>query len=282
MLIVGFPIALYLAWNYERSPEGFVRTTSQQSWQNPYTAGQRKPLTSNFIIAIMTLTIIVMYAYPRFTNSNSMPTTTHPTDNSIAVLYFDNMSGDPNQDPNQEYFSDGMTEEIIAHLTKIDGIRVISRTSVRAYKGQPINIKKIAEELNVSYILEGSVRKAQNQLRIIAQLINALTDENIWAETYDRELTAENIFEIQGNIARAIADKFEVDITPEINLRISEIPTHNVEAYDSYLLARHIAFNDYYWRWDSTAFEKSKMYYERSIELDQADVAFKLQQQSCW
>jgi len=96
ILIVGLPIALYLAWNYERSPEGFVRTSSKESWQNPYKAGQRKPLTSNYIIAIMALIIIIMYAYPRyFTDGRNSAATTN---NSIAVLYFDNMSGDPNQE----------------------------------------------------------------------------------------------------------------------------------------------------------------------------------------
>jgi len=173
-LVVGFPLALYLAWNYERSPEGFVRTTSQQSWQNPYKPGQRKPLTGNFIIVGLVLVIIVMYAYPRYftDGSNSAATTTDATDNSIAVLYFDNMSGDPNQ----EYFSDGMTEEIIAQLSRIKELDVRSRTSVIQYKvkREQMSLREIGQELGVKTILEGSVRKSGDKIKVTAQLIDAM------------------------------------------------------------------------------------------------------------
>ena len=232
-LLVGFPIAMYLAWNYERSPEGFVRTTSEQSWQNPYSSAQKKPLTSNVIIVLLVLIIAAMYFFPQRFGLGNNPTI---NDKSLAVLYFANMSGDEEQ----EYFSDGVAEEIIAHLSQLKDIRVVSRTSVLPYKGKGMNIKDIAIELNVQTILEGSVRRSGNKVRITAQLINAQTDENLWTEIYDRKLA--DIFEIQSSVARSIAEKFEVNISPEANLRIEQLPTQDFKAYDLFLQARRIAF----------------------------------------
>ena len=184
------------------------------------------------------------------------------TNKSIAVLYFENMSGDPEQ----EYFSDGITEEIISRLAQIEGLRVISRTSTRVYKGKPLNLKKIAAELNVSAVLEGSFRKSGNQIKVTAQLIDAETDEHIWAETFDIEL--KDIFQVQSDIAYEIAKKFEVEIASEINLKINERITSNAEAYDYYLRARHIADKDYDFQYDSIDFVRSKTMYEKSILID--------------
>ena len=160
----------------------------------------------------------------------------HEIGNSIAVLYFDNISSEPGQ----EYFSDGITEEITAHLSGIKGLRVTSRTSMIQYKEKTntINIREIAEALNVDNILEGSVRKAGNKLRITVQLINARTDDHIWTEVYDRDLT--DVFKIQSDIAHAIADKFKIAISPSTEERIVTVPTKNIKAYDLYLQAKAI------------------------------------------
>jgi len=240
-LIVFFPIAMLMAWLYERSPQGFIRTSSAASRDNPFTDAQKKPLTSNTFILLLVVTVSALFLiFPQNTlNTVNNSNTAISSDNkSIAVLYFDNMSGDPDQ----EYFSDGITEEIIAHISKIKDLRVISRTSVRTYKGQPLNVKKIAEELNVSAILEGSFRRSGNQVRITAQLIDTRTDEHIWTEVFDEELS--DIFEIQTKVAKMIAEKFEVEITPETELRISQQPTTNMKAYELFLKARSIAFYD--------------------------------------
>jgi len=159
-----FPIAMYLAWNYEKSPEGFVRTTSQQSWQNPLKASQRKPMTSIFIIIGLSLVIVVVLIYPHLSSmeaGNRENTEFTINDKSVAVLPFVNMSNDPDQ----EYFSDGMTEEILNHLFKIRDLQVISRTSVIRYRGTTKSSSKIAHELGVATILEGSVRKAGDRVR---------------------------------------------------------------------------------------------------------------------
>jgi len=213
VLVVGLPIALFLAWNYERSPKGFVRTISEESWQNTYKGSQRKPLTSNFIIAAMALIIIVMYTYPRYFSSeagNGAGIETTIFDKSIAVLPFVNMSNDPDQ----EYFSDGLSMELLNALVRIPGLKVIGRTSSWTYKGvSNKDLKVIGEELGVGAILEGSVTKVGTNIRIAAQLINTEDGFNLWSHTYDRELI--DIFAVQDEITSAIVDALKVHLTNE-------------------------------------------------------------------
>ena len=156
--------------------------------------------------------------------------------NSIAVLYFDNISSDPEQ----EYFSDGITEEIIAHLSSIKGLHVTSRTSVIQFKGKgkTTNLKDIARQLNVANILEGSVRKSGDKLRITAQLIDAETDRHVWSEVFDRDLT--DVFKIQSEIAQSIASKFKIAVSSQAKAIINAAPTKNIKAYELYLKARSI------------------------------------------
>jgi len=227
-------------------------------------AEEKKKLKRKKTFFILLGAIALLAAgYFIFENINTKGSTgTKETPKSIAVLYFDNMSGDPEQ----EYFSDGITEEIITHISKIKNIRVISRTSVLTYKGKPKNLKKIAEELHVSSILEGSVRKSGNTIRVTAQLIDAKNDQHIWAETYDRNV--KDIFEVQSEIARMIAQKMKIEITPEANAKISQIPTQNVEAYDQFKKGMYYAYKKYFNSYKDEDFEKSKKYFERAIQLD--------------
>jgi adenylate cyclase len=157
-------------------------------------------------------------------------------ENSLAVLYFNNLSGDPEQ----EYFSDGITEEIISRLARIHGLKVKSRTSVAQYKKGTKDTRQIARELGVANILEGSVRKQGNTVRITAQLINAQSDEHIWSEDYDREL--HDIFAVQSDIARQIAQKFQVPLTEAARKGLSSNPTDNTDAYDHYLKAQSFTY----------------------------------------
>ena len=151
---------------------------------------------------------------------------------SIAVLPFDNISGDPEQ----EYFSDGITEDIITELSKISGLFVIARHSAFTYKGQSVTLKQVGRDLGVRYVMEGSVRKAGNRLRISAQLIDATTDHHLWAERYDRDL--EDIFAVQDEVARNVASALTVALKPEEGERLSRPPTENIEAYDIFLRTR--------------------------------------------
>ena len=156
-----------------------------------------------------------------------------PTDKpTIAILPFTNMSGDPDQ----EYFSDGITEDIITELSKVSGLFVIARHSSFTYKGQSVTLTQIGRELGVRYVLEGSVRKAGNRLRISAQLTDATTDHHVWAERYDRQL--EDVFAVQDEVARSVVDALAIALKPDENERVGRPPTDNMEAYDVYLRTR--------------------------------------------
>lgn len=222
---------------------------------------RKKSSFKKWTIAASAILLLFIAAY-FFKDKLTSKTTLTGKEKSIAVLYFDNMSGDPNQ----EYFSDGITEEIIAHITKIKGINVISRTSVLPYKGKPHNLKKIGKELNVSAILEGSVRKSGNVFRVTGQLIDALTDKHIWAVSFDRDL--KDIFEVQSDIARNIAKKFEIQITPEAKAKINQIPTKNIEAYEQFQKGKFFLYKKYFNSHQDEDFEKSKKYFEQAIQLD--------------
>jgi len=158
-------------------------------------------------------------------------------DKSIIVLPFENISNDPDQ----EYFSDGLTEEIISDLSLIPNLLVISRSSAMTFKDTKNTIKEIADKVNVRYVLEGSVRKAGDKLRITAQLINATNDSHIWAEKYTG--TLEDIFDIQEKVSRSIFDALKLKLTPEENKRISEKPISNIVAYEYYLQAKREAWS---------------------------------------
>ncbi len=239
ILISGFPVALYMAWNYERSPEGFVKTTSQQSWQNPYKAGQRKPLTSNFIIAGMALIIVVMYVYPRYFSNSAEDTVTNAgvtiNNKSIAVLPFKTIGSDPEG----EYFAEGVQEEILNHLSRIEDLHVKSRTSVEKFKDLPPTREELSE-LQLTHYLEGSTRKEGNRILLTVQLIDANTNDHLWTENYDRNY--ENIWDTQSEIAKKVAEALRVTISPEVARVIDKKPTDNPQAWDDYLKAM------YYWR----------------------------------
>jgi adenylate cyclase len=154
---------------------------------------------------------------------------------SIAVLPFNNMSGDPEQ----EYFSDGITEDIITDLSKISGLHVIARNSVFTYKGKPVDVQEVSRRFGVSTVLEGSVRKAGQRVRISAQLVSGRDGGHLWADRYDRELT--DIFAIQDEITRTIVDQLKVKLLPQESKAIGQAPTENVEAYTYYLRGRQFA-----------------------------------------
>src|SRR5437764_7022502 len=151
---------------------------------------------------------------------------------SIAVLPFDNMSGDSEQ----EYFSDGITEDIITDLSKISGLSVVARHTAFTYKKRPVNVQEVGRELGVAYVLEGSVRKAGARVRVTGQLINSKDGNHVWADRFDRELT--DIFAIQDEITHAIVEQLKVKLHPQEQKSIAQAPTDNIEAYTYYLKGR--------------------------------------------
>jgi adenylate cyclase len=176
---------------------------------------------------------------------------------SVAILPFANMSNDPEQ----EFFSDGITEDIITDLSKVSGLFVLSRNTVFTYKGKAVNLEQIARQLGVSYVVEGSVRKAGNRVRITAQLIEGTSDGHLWAERYDRDLT--DIFAVQDEITKTIVEQLKVKLLPEEKKAIEQAPTENVEAYTNYLRGRQ-----FFVMGTKSALTLARRMFTRAVELD--------------
>jgi serine/threonine protein kinase len=175
---------------------------------------------------------------------------------SIVVLPFDNLS----PDPDQEYFSDGLTEEVISDLSNVHALRVISRSSAMTFKGTKKKVPEIARELDVQYVLEGSVRKAGNSLRITAQLIDAATDAHLWSEKYSG--TLDDVFDVQEKVSRSIVDALKLKLSSEESRKIAERPIENVAAYECYLKA-----NIEIWRFNLTSLDRARAYLQRGIDI---------------
>jgi TolB-like protein/Tfp pilus assembly protein PilF len=233
LLLICFPVAMILAWAFEMTPEGFKKTQSLNSGdENTQATGRKLDYVLIGGLALVGLLIIADRAMPKVTVTPNAPVITAIdtfTGQSIAVLPFEDFS--PNKD--QEYFADGIAEELLNVLARVEGLRVTSRTSAFSYKGREASIAEIGKALNVAHILEGSVRKAGDTLRITAQLIDTASDEHMWSETYDRPLTAENVFEIQDEISKAIVLELNgrLDLLPETSIRA----TQSTEALEAYL-----------------------------------------------
>src|SRR5213596_3099769 len=184
-----------------------------------------------------------------------------PVTNGVAVLPFENLSGDPDN----AYFANGIQEDILARLASIAGLKVISRTSTQQYQSQPRNLREIAKQLGVANIVEGSVQKAADQVRVNVQLVNAQTDSHLWADTYDRRLT--DILGVESDIAKGIAEALQAKLTGREEQALAVKPTSNPEGYDAYL--RGLAFEArYYSSYSTDLMRKATAFYERAVQLD--------------
>jgi TolB-like protein/tetratricopeptide (TPR) repeat protein len=249
LLIVGFPLALLFAWAYELTPAGIKPTKSVAPADSiRQRTGQR---LTHIIIGLLSLAVVFLIIdnYVLKDDSVSVTEKTSVTgktasetteneetenlgqQNSVAVLPFANLSADPAQ----EYFADGMTEELLNFLSRVPDLQVTGRTSSFYFKGKNEDLRTIAEKLGVEHIVEGSVRKSGDRVRITAQLINAATGYHLWSNTYDR--TLDDIFAIQDDIAKSVADVLEITLGVGALGRVPGM-TRNVAAYDEYLLAR--------------------------------------------
>ena len=227
LLIIGFPVALVLAWAFEITPEGIKRTEDVD-----LAASARQPRKHAwiFVVIVGAAFSIGLFFIGRYTgrNATSAVRTELPA-KSIAVLPFDNLS----RDPENAYFAEGVQDEILSRLAKVADLKVISRTSTQRFKSAPANLPDIAKQLGVTNILEGSVQKSADQVRVSVQLINALTDAHLWAETYDRKLT--DIFAVESEIAKTVAETLQAKLTGSEKSSIAKVPTANPEAYELYL-----------------------------------------------
>jgi TolB-like protein/Tfp pilus assembly protein PilF len=229
VLLLGFPVALVLAWAYELTPEGIKRTAEVDPKQSIAHNTSRK---LDFVIIGVLLSVILVLAFQRYRPVK--PLMSDVPEKSIAVLPFENRS----EEKANAYFTDGIQDEILTRLSKIADLKVISRTSTQHYKSTPENLRDIARQLRVAYILEGSVQKSGDAVRVNVQLIKAANDSHLWADTFDRKLV--DIFSVESEVAKAIADQLRVHLSGREEQIIADKPTDNTEAYDAYL--RGLAF----------------------------------------
>jgi TolB-like protein len=229
LVAAGFPIALVIAWAFELTPEGIKRTEDVDS----PTAGVSKNRTWIYVAGIGAALSVGLFFIGRHMGQNtaSAARTEAATEKSIAVLPFESLS----EEKANAYFAEGIQDEILARLSKIADLKVISRTSTQRYKSAPADLREIAKQLGVANILEGSVQKAADQVRVSVQLINALNDSHTWAETYDRKLI--DVFQVESDVAQKIASALEAKLTGKEKAAISNRGTENPQAYDAYLRA---------------------------------------------
>jgi TolB-like protein/Tfp pilus assembly protein PilF len=232
LIAIGFPIALVIAWAFEATPEGIKRTEIADAM--PLTAQQKKHGWI-YIVVIGALISIALFFLGRYTAAprQSEAVTASLSAKSIAVLPFDNLS----DDKSNAYFAEGVQDEILTRLAKVADLKVIARTSTQKFKSSPENLPDIAKQLGVLNILEGSVQKANDQVRVNVQLINAMTNAHLWAEIYDRKLT--DIFAVESDIAKTIADTLQARLTGNERSAISHAPTEDSVAHDLYLKGHH-------------------------------------------
>jgi TolB-like protein len=247
VLLVGLFVTLLVAWAFELTPEGIKKEKDVDRSQS-ITAQTGRNLNT----AIITVLILALgyFAWDKFMLRPAQDTETAravaenvaeaaadsglPTDKSIAVLPFDNRSNRPED----EFFTAGIHDDLLTQLAQISSLRVISRTSVVQFNGTSKSIREIAELLGVATVLEGGVQRAGNQVRINMQLIDAATDTHLWAQTFDRELTANNIFIIQSEIATAVTAAMRATLSPDEQQRIRSVPTENMQALEEYFKGR--------------------------------------------
>ncbi len=245
LLLIGFPIALLLAWAYDITPQGIQST--------PKTPGAHR--RRNLILLIVTAVIVSasagFFLWPRAVG--------HKVDKSVAVLPFQNLSSDPEN----AYFADGIQEEVLTRLAKIADLKVISRASTQQSQSKPGNLAEIAKQLGVANILEGSVQKAADQVRVNVHLVNVQTGSQLWAETYDRKLS--DIFVVESEIAKGIAESLQAKLTGREEQALAAKPTNNPEAYDAYL--RGLAFEARS-NYSSDALFKAIDFYGLAVRLD--------------
>lgn len=247
VFLVGFPIALILAWAFDVTTEG-IRST-------PSAAAPRTHRRRNIIMlvatGVMASAIAGFFLLPRVSSARKI-------DKSIAVLPFENLS----DDKENAYFADGIQDDVLTNLSKIGDLKVISRTSVMPYRGKGTNVREIGKALGVATILEGSVRRSGNRVRVNVQLINAENDQHIWAEDYDRDLT--DVFAIQTDLAQKIAAELRAKLSPTEKAQMERRPTENGEAYLAFVQAHNLqsAYEDF------DKLKQSEQLYERAIQLD--------------
>jgi TolB-like protein/Tfp pilus assembly protein PilF len=267
LVILGFPLALALAWAFELTPEGMKRTRDVPVAESIRRAAGRKLDFLVIGLLLVALVVVVLDSYvldapgPASADRRVEESARAAASSirSLAVLPLDNLSGDPKQ----EYFSDGMTEALIGDLARIASLRVISRTSVMQYKANPKPLPEIAAELGVDAVIEGSVMRDGDRVRITVQLIDARSDYHLWADRFDRDLR--DVLAMQSEVAQAVARKIEIELSPKEEALLANTQAVNPEAHEAYLKGQYEAA-----KITSDGFTKAIEHYRKALVADPA------------
>lgn len=250
LILIGFPIALVIGWAFELTPEGVRRTDAAVD------APPRSNRTWIYVVLVAAALSIGLFFLGRLTAPKTKTAPGTP-EKSIAVLPFENLS----RDPENAYFTDGIQDEILARLAKVADLKVISRTSTQRFKSAPGDLRQIAQQLDVAHVLEGSVQKSGDQVRVNVQLIRAADDSHLWAEIYDRKLT--DVFAVESEIAQKIAATLQAQLTGSEQRAIAVRPTEDTEAHQLYLKGR------FFWNKRTAAgLQKAAGYFQQAIDKD--------------
>jgi len=280
VLLVGFPITLIVSWIYDFTPDGIKKDQGDKSNESNAKASSKK---LNLIILVAAIGVVAMITWQIFNgkfakslifdnqevvkenvindanDTSNQVKISEKNNKSIAVLPFDNVTNNPESEP----ITLGLHDDLLTHISKISALKVISRTSVLRYKNTLKSIAEIATELGVANILEGGVQRSGNQIRINVQLINAETDENIWAERFDSELTADNIFNVQTEISKKIAEALKAQLSDQEHNSLALQDTQNMQAYNAYLAGRQLLINR-----NSEELKQALKLFQKATELD--------------
>jgi TolB-like protein/cytochrome c-type biogenesis protein CcmH/NrfG len=250
LLLTGFPVALVLAWMFDITPSGIQRT-SPIAAQSTASAHRRRNLVMLAVAGVLISACVGFFVLPR--------AAARKIDKSIAVLPFENLS----DEKENAYFADGVQDDILTNLSKIGDLKVISRTSVMPYRGKTQNLRDIGKTLGVSNILEGSVRRSGNKVRVNVQLIDATNDQHLWAEDYDGDLS--DVFKIQTDLATKIASALQAKLSPMEKEHLERKPTENGEAYLTFVQAQNAYHNGME---DFAKLKEGEQLFQRTIDLD--------------
>jgi serine/threonine-protein kinase len=258
VVVIGFPIALVIAWAFEATPEGIKRTEVADAMPGSAATGRKKHAWIYVVVIAATISVTLFFLGRYTAGNKSVASASNELPaKSIAVLPFDNLS----RDPDNAFFAEGVQDEILTRLAKVADLKVIARTSTQKFKSAPENLPDIAKQLGALNILEGSVQKANDQVRVTVQLINAMTNSHLWAEIYDRKLT--DIFAVESDIAKAIADQLQAKLSGSEKQMMAAQPTTDTEAYELYHKGKSL--------WEKRSGDnipKAIAYYEQAIARD--------------
>ena len=257
IIAAGFPIALVLAWAFELTPEGIKRTEEVSPHE---TMTRRTGRKIDFVIIGVFALVNALLLYDRY-RPGKTSSSSNALQKSIAILPFENLS----EEKANAYFAEGIQDEILTKLAAVRDLKVISRTSTAKYQSKPDNLKRVAQELGVSTILEGAVQRAGDKVRVNVQLIDSNSDAHLWAKSYDREL--KDVLEVESEVAEQIADALKANLSPSESHVLAAVRTQNTEAYDLFLRAQY-EFHKAESSLAADAYDRADAFYRQTLERD--------------